>query len=100
MNDLITKAAPLLLALLLGLVGVVSTVVSHGRKLTAEDDLTKREKLATAILLAGLPPSLCLSAFSYDIWALTTLFAGDEKTWVQYNIKGKDSAVLVLLLVH
>ncbi len=100
MNSLIEKGAPLALSLLFGLVGVVAVLISEGAALRGEQDDTKRRQKAVVLMLKSLPGSLCLSAFSYDIWVITTLFSADSKTVVFYNLTGKQTAVLLLLVSH
>jgi hypothetical protein len=100
MSNFFIKAAPLLLALLLGLIGVVATLISRGRDLMAEPEPRKRKALARGVVLASSAPGLCLAAFSFDIWALTTLFSADDQTLSLYNLAGKDGVLPVFLVAH
>jgi len=86
MNQFIQQATPMALSLFLGLIGVVAVLISRGQSLLAEADANKRRELAVNALLDALPPNLCRASFSYDIWVITALFAGDAKTLQFYNI--------------
>lgn len=100
MNDFIRQATPLALALFLGLIGVAAVLISQGAKLASEKNSSTRRKAAFAAIVAALPPNLCRSALSYDIWVVTTLFASDPKTLGFYNITDKHSAIQLLIVIH
>jgi hypothetical protein len=100
MNEFIRHATPLALSLFLGLIGVAAVLISKGAALTAETDPAKRKKAAIASLVSALPPNLCRSSFSYDIWVVTALFSSDPKTLAYYNLADKHSAIQLLMVVH
>ena len=100
MNQFIDKATPLLLALVLSVMGIAAALIVEAKDILAETDDAKRKKLASNVVLSALSPSLCLAAFSFDIWAITTSFATDEKALLFYNLKGKNNALLLMLAVH
>ncbi len=100
MYNFITKSTPLIIALLLGLIGVSATLISRGGEILREANHTRRRSLAISAILGALPQNLCLSSFSFDIWALTTLFSSDPKTLLLYNLTSKNSALQLMLLMH
>lgn len=100
MNDFIRQSTPLALALCLGMVGVTAVLISKGATILSEADFGKRRQLAWAVLVSALPANLCRSSFSFDIWVITALFAGDNKTLAFYNITDKQSAVQLLIVLH
>lgn len=100
MNDFITQATPLTLALVLNLIAVVAVLVSQAAELASEKDSKKREAKAWDLLISSLPQNMCLAAFSFDIWAVTTLLSSDAKTHILYNLTDKDSAIQLLIVIH
>lgn len=100
MNEFIRKAAPLCLALVLSLIGVAAILISEGGELAKETDQNKKLKKAGLLILSSLPQSLCLGAFSYDIWVVTTLFSADPKTLPFYNLVNKQDAIVLLMVIH
>src|SRR5712671_788147 len=100
MNEFIRHATPLALSLFLGLIGVAAVLISKGAILMAETDPKKRKDAAIASLVSALPPNLCRSSFSYDIWVVTALFSSDAKTVAFYNLTDKHSAIQLLMVIH
>lgn len=99
LNDFIKISAPLLVAVLLSFLGVTATVIIQAQQLTGNNDQERRQK-AWWLILEALPQNLCLSLFSFDVWALTTLFSSNDTIAKEYNISGKTDAAILLILVH
>ncbi len=100
MIELIDKGLALLLAIVFGLIGVVASLITNGSALLAEEDINKRKKLAWGTILNSLPQSICLSTFSFDIWALTLLVASDTTTLQKYNLTDKGGFLQLILVLH
>jgi hypothetical protein len=100
MKQFIDQMTPLMLALILGLIGVVTVLISKSQNLVGEQDVFKRREIARHALLDALSPNLCLASFSYDIWVITTLFAADPTALQFYNLTGKQNAIQTLLVIH
>jgi hypothetical protein len=98
-RQFIDQATPLALALILGLVGFATAPMTKSQILT-EQDADARLTIAKNAYLDALAPNLCLASFSFDIWAVTTLFAADPKVLDLYNLTGKQSAISTLLAAH
>lgn len=100
MTYFLAKATPILLTFILSLVGIGAILISQGNTIVAETDYKIRRDKALNLIIASLPHNLCLAAFSYDIWVVTTLFSGDEKTLQFYNIYNKQAVILILITIH
>jgi hypothetical protein len=100
LNELIRQATPLALAAAFSVLGVIAALIGEAGTLLAEANPDKRRARAKEHFKSSVPPALCVAAFSYDIWALTTMFTSDTTTLTFYNLKGKSDAVTLLLLLH
>lgn len=100
MTDFFSKSAPLGLALLFGFIAVAGAIISQGSRFKEASNYNERKARAITIVFSNLPHSLCLSAFSYDIWVITTLFSADPKTLQFYNLTNKATVIPLLLLFH
>lgn len=100
MNDFIKQATPLCLSILLSLVGVTAVLISESGSILAVGEYKRRKSLAVYHLLSSIPQNLCLAAFSYDIWVVTTLLSADSKTIDAYNLPQKGDSILLLIVVH
>jgi hypothetical protein len=100
MSQFIDKATPLTLAMFLSVIGIAAALISEASNILAETDQDKRRSMASLLLLTALAPNLCLGAFSFDIWAITTLFSAEQKALTLYNLAGKSNAIQLLLVVH
>jgi hypothetical protein len=99
-NQLLDKATPLALSLFLSVIGVVAVLITEASNIVNAADPNKRKELAQRLILSSLPPNLCLGALSFDIWAITTLFANDHTAISSYNLSGKSNSILLVLVAH
>ncbi len=100
MNQFIDKATPLVLSLFLSVIGIAAALITEAKDILTEPDPTKRKNMAWTLILSALAPNLCLGAVSFDIWAITTLFAAEQKALTLYNLTGKTNAIQLLLVCH
>ncbi len=100
LSGLLHAATPLGLSIVLSLVAVAAALISQSTALISIPDPVQRQSAAVGLLKASLPPNLCLAAFSFDIWALTTITTGDKNALMTYNLAGKSEAVVLLISVH
>jgi hypothetical protein len=96
----IDRATPLGLALFLSFVGVAAVVIGDTTNLANEQDETKRRQKALSLIYRAIPQNLCLAAFSFDIWAITTMFTGDDTTLATYHLQNKGNAIQLLIVAH
>ncbi|SRR6266571_7097144 len=97
---MIERAVPLALAVVVSFVSVAAELISRGAEVLKEPEYQKRKALAQGVLLGSVPQSLCLAALSYDIWVVTSLFSGDAATLKLYNLAGKQSSIVLLIVAH
>lgn len=100
MGIYLIKAVPLTLTLVFSCIGIAAALITRSAEITGESDETTKKEMIRRAVLGTIPPSLCLAAFSFDIWVLTTLFSADDNTLLTYNLKDKNNTVPLLLVIH
>jgi hypothetical protein len=99
-HQFIDQATPLALSLFLSVIGIAAELITQARDITAETDEARRREKARSLIISSLAPNICLGAFSFDIWVITTLFSSEDKALKLYNLYGKGGTVQLLLVAH
>jgi hypothetical protein len=99
-DDYVRLGVPLVIPLLMALFSSIAALAGDAKRILESQDSATRAAEARRVIKRKLPVGLCLSAISFDIWAITTLQSADEKTLRFYSLYNHRYAIAPLLIVH